>query len=150
LSIFTFFSTLWCICFWHKYILTSHHIRLKSVVYFEFYLFVFWPTIICKNIVKILRNNDMVEVQTWDTLKQYNVTTILGAPIMSFHPNVFKCICGYFLMNIKAIFCSIHVKGWVWSLNIRVFKIVMLREQILLTFNKNYHLLTLLKLLNGW
>jgi hypothetical protein len=52
--------------FFNKYLLTSRHIRLKSVVCLEFDLFGFSPTIRCENIVKILHNNDMVEVQTWD------------------------------------------------------------------------------------
>jgi hypothetical protein len=65
-NIFAFFSTLQHIYFWHKYIVTSHHITLKSVIFLKFDLFGFWPTIICKNIVKILHKNDMVEVQTWD------------------------------------------------------------------------------------
>jgi len=52
-----------------------------------------------------------------------------------------------FLMNITTIFCNIHVKGWMWSLNITILKKVMLKEQVLITFNKNYHLLTLLQLL---
>jgi hypothetical protein len=66
LKIFAFRRMLWHIYFWHKNILTSHHIRLKHVVFVEFDLFGFWPTIICKNIVKILHNNEMVEVQIWD------------------------------------------------------------------------------------
>jgi hypothetical protein len=38
-------------------------------MYLEFDLFGFWPIIICKNIVKIIRNNDTVEVQTWTPKK---------------------------------------------------------------------------------
>jgi hypothetical protein len=34
-----------------------------------FDLFGFWPIIICKNIVKILHNNDMAEVQTLNSWK---------------------------------------------------------------------------------
>jgi hypothetical protein len=60
------FCTMWCF-FFNKYLLTSHHIRLKSVVCLEFDLFGFSPTIRCENIVKILHNNDVVEVQTWDS-----------------------------------------------------------------------------------
>jgi hypothetical protein len=48
LTIFAFFDTSWHIYFWHKYSLTSHHIRFKNVVSLEFDLFGFWPTIICK------------------------------------------------------------------------------------------------------
>jgi hypothetical protein len=34
-----------------------------------------------QKIVKVLHNNDMVEVQTWEPLKkQYNVTIILAHP----------------------------------------------------------------------
>jgi hypothetical protein len=67
LNIFAYISKfVTYIYFWHKYTLTSHHIRLESVFYLKFDLFGFRPTIICKNIVKILHNNDMVEVQTWD------------------------------------------------------------------------------------
>jgi hypothetical protein len=50
----------------------------KLIVFLAFNLFGFWPTIICKNIVKILYNNNMVEVQTWYSWKKYNATTILA------------------------------------------------------------------------
>jgi hypothetical protein len=53
----------------HKYILTSHHVKLKKVVFLAFDFFVFFPIIICTNIVKILINNDMVEVQIWVLFK---------------------------------------------------------------------------------
>jgi hypothetical protein len=83
LSIFAFFSTLWCIYFWHKYIPTSHHIRFKIVVSLEFDLFGFWPTIICKNIVKILHNmwpqkNSIVWQQIWPpiVLSPFNNTLL--------------------------------------------------------------------------
>jgi hypothetical protein len=34
------------------YILMSHHMKSKSVIFLTFHFFVFWPTtIICKNIV---------------------------------------------------------------------------------------------------
>jgi len=55
---------LWCIFFSHKYTLTSHHIRLKSVVYLEFDFFGFWLTIICKKLWKSFI------IMTWFKFKQ--------------------------------------------------------------------------------
>jgi hypothetical protein len=84
LSIFAFFHMLQWIFFWHKYTLTSHHIKKITVISLEFDLFRFWPTIICKKIMKILHNNDRVEVQTWDPPKKCDNN--LGPLIMCFHP----------------------------------------------------------------
>jgi hypothetical protein len=67
--------------FWHKYILTLYH---KKFSFLAIDLFGFWPTIICKNIVKILHNNDMVEIQTWDPQKTIQCDNNLGPFIMSF------------------------------------------------------------------
>jgi hypothetical protein len=64
--------------FWHKYILTSHHIKLKSVNFLEFDLFGFWPITIYKNIAKILYNNDMVKIQTWDLYKKVQCDNNFG------------------------------------------------------------------------
>jgi len=63
LSLFAFFNMLQHIYFLHKYTLTLHHVKLKNVVFLTFDVFGFWPIILCKNIVKILDNNDMVEIQ---------------------------------------------------------------------------------------
>jgi hypothetical protein len=40
-NIFAFFGTLQHTYFWHKYIVTPHHITLKSVIFLEFDLFGF-------------------------------------------------------------------------------------------------------------
>jgi hypothetical protein len=45
-----------------SYILTSHHMKLKNVVSLVCDFFEFWPTIICKSIMKNFHNNGMVEV----------------------------------------------------------------------------------------
>jgi len=52
LSIFAFFSMIWHIYFWHKYILTSHDMKFKNVIFLVFNFFGFWPTIICKKLWK--------------------------------------------------------------------------------------------------
>jgi len=55
--------------FLHKYAPTSHRIKSKSAIFLTIY-FVFLLTIICKNIVKIFFNNDMVEIFEMGTLKK--------------------------------------------------------------------------------
>jgi hypothetical protein len=60
LNIFSFLSMLWHINFWHKYTLTSHHIRLKSVVSLEFNLF---GILTYQNNAKILWNSFII--MTW-------------------------------------------------------------------------------------
>ncbi len=55
-----FINTLWRIYFWHKYTLTSHHIKNFKCSFLAFDFFRFWPIIICKNIFKILHNNGHV------------------------------------------------------------------------------------------
>jgi len=63
--------------------------KFLNVFFLAFDFFRFRPSIICKNIMKTLHNNDMVEVQTWDTKKQYNVTTILAlCNVLSSHPSI--------------------------------------------------------------
>ncbi len=61
------FGMMWCTIFLCKYCLTSHY--MKTCSFFAIWTFGFWPTKMCKNIVKIFHNNGMVEVQTWCTLK---------------------------------------------------------------------------------
>jgi len=56
--------------------------KKKNVVSLVFDFFGFELTIICKNIVKILYNNDMVEVQLWDPLKTIQCDNNLGSPIV--------------------------------------------------------------------
>jgi hypothetical protein len=64
-----FFSTLWCSFFWHKYILTSHHINFLKCSSLAFDIFECWPTTICKNVVNFFHNNDVVENWNMVTLK---------------------------------------------------------------------------------
>jgi hypothetical protein len=70
--------------FLYKYNLTSHHMKLKNIYSLAFDIFGFWPTIICKNILKIFHNNDMIEDQTWYPRKKFNVIRILAFPYSDF------------------------------------------------------------------
>ncbi len=66
--------------------ITSYEIKKSS--FFGIWLFGFLPTLICKNIVKILHNNHIVEVQTWDLWKKKKCDNNLGPLVMCFH----RCI----------------------------------------------------------
>jgi len=71
--------------FGHKYTITSHHMKLKSVIFLTFDFLGFWCIIICKNIVKILHNNDMVDIQTWEPWKTIECDNSFAPPIVCFH-----------------------------------------------------------------
>jgi hypothetical protein len=84
LNIFIFFSKMWHVYFLHKYILTSHHVNYL----FIYCIWLLWGLTyhnMQKN-MKILHNNDMVEVQTWDPWKLIQCDNNLGSPIVCFHP----------------------------------------------------------------
>jgi hypothetical protein len=72
--------------------ITSYEIKIYS-------FFGIWPTIICKYILKIFHNNDMVEVQTWEPWKIVQCDNNLGPPIWCFHMKyIMSCGC-------EKIFC---------------------------------------------
>jgi hypothetical protein len=100
LNLFSFCSKIWHIYFWHKYKLTSYHMKFKKCIFLAFDFFGFWLTIIWKTIVKILHNNDMVEVQTWNPWKKYNVTTIPPPSVLK--PYASPCA------HVKSISSNIH------------------------------------------
>jgi hypothetical protein len=68
--IYLHFSICCDLYFWHKYSWPSHHIKFKNVVSLEFDLFGFWPTIICKKIVKSFI------IMTWLKFKHGSLKTI--------------------------------------------------------------------------
>jgi len=91
-KLFANFSMLWHIFSAQIYCnITSY--KINSVVSLAFDFFGFWLIIICKNILEIFHNNDMVEVQTWDPWIKYNVTIIL-APfnVASHNVRTYKCV----------------------------------------------------------
>jgi hypothetical protein len=77
----------------HNYVhclhmLQHHIIKSKSVIFLIIY-FMFLLTIICKNIVKLCFNNDLVEIFKWAPLKNSNMCNIIDPlarpPIVCFY-----------------------------------------------------------------
>jgi hypothetical protein len=63
---------------WIYYNITSYEI--KNIFFWAIDFVVFWPTIICKNIAKILLNTNMIKVHTWVFKKIVICDNNLGPP----------------------------------------------------------------------
>jgi hypothetical protein len=126
---------------------TSYEIR--NVIFLTFDFFGFWPTIICKNIVKIFHNNDMLKFEYGTLKKQYNVIIILGpfhnvlSPLVCsmtyFSPKwtctFFNFINGFFeglIFSFSFLVCYKNlINLWffmVWKLDIFIFFSCLLQE----------------------
>jgi hypothetical protein len=97
-SIFSFFKQLICTFFWHKYILTSHHMKLTSLIFFSIW---FLCVLAYHNMQKHFENP--ILIMTWLRFKyghlwkivwcDFHPTTCSLPPIMCFHPTIEKIIC---------------------------------------------------------
>jgi hypothetical protein len=64
--------------------------KQKNEVFVAFDFLGFWPIIICKNIVKIFHNNDMVEVQIWNLWKTIQCDNNLSSPNVMYKENLIR------------------------------------------------------------
>jgi hypothetical protein len=68
------------ICFWHNYIITSHHMKFKNVSSLAFDFFGFWPTIICKKIVNFFIIKTWLKFKHGTFEKKIQCDNNLGPP----------------------------------------------------------------------
>jgi hypothetical protein len=67
--------------------------EIEKCKIFSIDFFMFWPIVICKNIMKMYFSNDMVEVQTWVPLKNNMMPLPYSTPCNVFSPyNKIRCM----------------------------------------------------------